>query len=243
MKKQITLDEKPMMSNQHGALVMAFIPYFYGISASHWVNEHFWLGLTWIFLYLFSYPFFSLFHKKQKEKYQKWAMIYAILAGLSALPLLIARLNILQFFVWILPLVAIQIYYAKKRDERNLINTISAIISFGIIGMASFYLAAQQYNFAILFHPSLFFMATTLYIKSVARERKNPRYLTASIELHWGIFALYVIQGALLLSLAYFIAGLRATIVPTRKLTIKQIGLLEFPIITLFFLCLIFSNF
>lgn len=233
--------QKPMISNQHGAFVMAFIPYFYGISASHWVNAHYWLGLSWLFLYLFSYPFFSLFHKKRKEKYQKWAITYAIFAGLTIFPLLITQPTVLQFFVWILPLVGIQIYYAKKRDERNLLNTISAIISFGIIGMASFYLATQQYNFAILFHPSLFFITTTLYIKSVARERKNPRYLTASIELHWGIFFLYLVQGALLLALVYFFAGLRATIIPTRKLTIKQIGLLEFPIITLFFVCLIFS--
>lgn len=233
--------EKPILSNQHGAFVMAIIPYFYGIFASHWIMPHLWLGLSWLFLYLFSYPFFSIFSKKNNRKYKKWATIYATLAIIFAIPLLISDFTILQFSLPILPLVFVQIHYAKQKDERNILNDLAGILTFGIVGVASFYLATHQYNIAILLHPALFFIATTFYIKSVARERKNPRYLILSIGLHFILAILYFFSNLPLLSLAYLLALARAIFVPKRKFNIKQIGLLEFPIIFIFFLCLIFS--
>ncbi|VEI46644.1 Uncharacterised protein [Actinobacillus equuli] len=64
--------------------------------------------------------------------------------------------QILQFLALILPLAAIQIYYAKQRDERNLLNDIAGYLTFGVIGMASFYLTTEQVNWDILIHPTLF---------------------------------------------------------------------------------------
>lgn len=233
--------EKPILSNQHGALVMAFVPYLYGIAASQWVLPHLWLGLSWLFLYLFSYPFLSLFSKKPQAKYRKWATIYAIIAAIFALPLLWFQFAILQFFVPILPLVAVQIYYAKQRDERNLLNDIAGILTFGVVGMASFYLATAQYNFDILLHPTLFFIATTLYIKSVARERKNPHYLRASLASHLVLGAGYAALGQFGIAFAYLVGLLRALFVPKQKWNIKQIGMLEFAVVFIFLLALIFA--
>lgn len=233
-------NEKPILSNQHGALVMAFVPYLYGIFASEWVFAHFWLGASWLFLYFFSYPFLSIFSKKSNAKYKKWAAIYAALAAVFAFPLLLTKFSILQFFVPIFPLVLVQIHYAKQKDERNLWNDIAGILTFGVVGMASFYLATDALNFAILLHPTLFFIATTFYIKSVARERKNPRYLKLSIGSHALLGLVYGVIGSPIFW-AYLFGLLRAVVVPKRKLSIKQIGLLEFPVVLIFLLCLIFS--
>lgn len=233
--------EKPIMSNQHGALVMAFVPFFYGIVASEWILPHLWLGLSWLFIYFFSYPFLSIFSKKQNAKYKKWAVIYALIAVTFALPLLWFKWAILQFLLPILPLVLVQIYYAKQRDERNLINDLAGILTFGVVGMASFYLATDQYNFAILLHPTLFFIATTFYIKSVARERKNPRYLKLSIGSHLLFGIVYTFCGLFSIAIAYAAGLARAFWVPKQKWSIKQVGMLEFGIITLFFVGLIFS--
>ncbi|AUI66119.1 MULTISPECIES: YwiC-like family protein [Glaesserella] len=233
--------EKPIISNQHGALVMAFVPCLYGIFASHWVTAHLWLGLSWFFVYLFSYPFLAIFSKKNNEKYKRWAMIYALMSALFAFPLLLSHFAVLQFLLPILPLVLVQIHYAKQKDERNLWNDIAGILTFGIIGMASFYLATAQYHVEILLHPTLFFIATTLYVKSVARERKNPRYhqlsLIAHIVLGLGYFAL----GSYGIFIAYLVGLLRAIIVPKKDLNIKQVGMLEFAVVAVFVLGLCFS--
>lgn len=234
-------NEKPILSNQHGALVMAFLPYFYGIVASEWIFPHLWLGLAWLFLYFFSYPFLSIFSKKQTAKYQKWAVIYAVIAAIFAIPLLLFKFSILQFLLPILPLVLVQIHYAKQHDERHLLNDIAGILTFGVVGMASFYLATDEYNFVILLHPTLFFIATTFYIKSVARERKNPRYLKLSLASHLVLGTIYALCGQFAIAIAYLVGFMRAFFVPKQKWSIKQVGMLEFVIITIFFIGLIFS--
>lgn len=223
------LKDKPIFSNQYGALVMAFVPFIYGIISTRLISLHLFLALSWLFLYFCSYPFLSVFSKKQNHRYKKWAVIYFIISLIFALPVIVYQTGILQFLLPIAPLVIVQIYYAKQKDERNLINDIAGILTFGVVGMVSAYLVTTQYHFEVLLHPTLFFIATTLYVKSVARERKNPRYLKASIALHLILMLIYTALGAYGLSVAYLIGFIRAWIIPQKRLTIKQIGLLEFP--------------
>lgn len=233
------MKDRPIISNQHGALVMAFVPFFYAIFTGHAVINHIWLGISWLFLYLFSYPFFGIFNKKNPQRQKKWAAIYALISLLFALPLLWQNVAILQFSLPILPLVAIQIYYAKQKNERHLLNDIAGILTFGVVGMAAAYLATGGYRFEVLLHPSLFFIATTFYIKSVARERKNPRYRQISLLLHLVFSVAYALSGYKWIALAYFIAMLRAWFVPQWNWNIKQVGVLEFATVSLFLLALI----
>lgn len=226
--------EKPLISNQHGALVMAFVPFLYAILQTETRFAHLWLGLAWLFAYLFSYPFLALFRHKETQKYRRWAWIYASLSLLFALPLLFEQPAVLQFLLPSLPLVGVQIYYTRRKNERHLYNDIAGILIFGVVGMAAAYLVTQQYDWAVLREPTLFFIATTLYIKSVARERKNPRYKHASWALHIFCAAYYALLGYIGLVLAYGIALLRAILVPKLHLNIKQIGMLEFLIVAVF---------
>ncbi|MCK3654411.1 hypothetical protein A4G19_01095 [Pasteurellaceae bacterium Macca] len=233
------LNEKPLISNQHGALMMAFVPFFYGAVAGTFQWAHLYLGMAWLFLYLFSYPFLALFQHKKKQKYQKWAVIYATISLLFAIPLLIQQPKIGQFALPLIPLALIQIHYAKTKNERHLFNDIAGILTFGVVGMASYYLAKGEYGWGILLHPSLFFFATTLYIKSVARERRNPRYRQASLVVHLVLMLIYGAIGAFGVSFAYGIALWRSWLIPRLNWNIKQIGLLEFAVVTVFLVGLI----
>lgn len=230
--------KKPLISNQHGALVMAFIPFLYGIFASHWTFAHFWLGLTWLFVYLFSYPFLALFHKKETAKYKKWAIIYASFAIITAAPLLFSHISILQFIIPVLCLSIIQIYFAKQKNERHLINDIAGFLIFGIVGIASFYLSTNQYNIEILLHPTLFFIATTFYVKSVARERKNPLYLKLSVYAHLLLTIIYFCLNYFPISIVYLLGLFRAIVIPKLKWSIKKVGITEFIVAFCFILSL-----
>ncbi|AFU19330.1 YwiC-like family protein [Actinobacillus suis] len=234
-------NDKPVISNQHGALAMAFIPFLYGMFASVPTLNHLFLGLAWLFLYLFSYPFLSLFSKKPTARNKKWTLIYVLISLLCAIPVLLAMPQILQFLALILPLAAIQIYYAKQRDERNLLNDIAGYLTFGVIGMASFYLTTEQINWDILIHPTLFFIGATLYVKSMVRERKNPLYMELSIGFHLLFSLVYLMLGNLLLFAVYLIALARAIVVPSFGWNVKQVGMFEFPVILIFMIGLIFG--
>ena len=229
------LNEKPVISNQHGALAMAFLPYFYAvIQAKEYNWSLFLFGLAWLFLYLFSYPFFQLFSKKPTSKNQRWAIIYFVLSLIFALPVMIILPQVLLFVLPLLPLGLVQFYFAKKRDERNLLNDTAGILTFSIVGMATYYLAVQAVDFAFLIHPTLFFIATTFYVKSLARERKNPLYAELSIGIHLLSSLLYLFLGKNAFFIAYLFALARAIIVPTLGWNVKKVGMFEFLTILIF---------
>ena len=219
------LNEKPVISNQHGALAMAFLPYFYAvIQAKEYNWQLFLFGIAWLFLYLFSYPFFQLFSKKPSTKNQRWAAIYFVLSLIFALPVLI---------------ISPQFYFAKKRDERHLLNDNAGILTFGVAGMATYYLAMQAVDFAFLIHPTLFFIATTFYVKSLARERKNPLYVELSIGIHLVLSLVYLLLGEDAIFVAYLFALARAIIVPTLGWNVKKVGMFEFLTIVIFLISLV----
>ncbi|MDH2997440.1 hypothetical protein A1D22_06860 [Pasteurellaceae bacterium LFhippo2] len=233
--------DKPIISNQYGALVMAFVPYFYALFTTGFSLTQFWLGISWLFLYLFSYPFFAIFNKKNSQRYKKWAIIYFVISLIFAIPVFLYDWTILQFSLPILPLALIQIYFAKQKNERHLANDIVGILTFGVIGMATIYIATQQYHWEILLHPTLFFVATTLYVKSVARERRNPLYLKLSIYAHIILILAYAKLGLIGISIAYLVGLVRASLVPKMNLNIKQIGMIEFGIVAVFLVGLYFA--
>lgn len=235
-------NDKPVISNQHGALAMAFVPFLYAVFTAPTFHWHLILfGIAWFFLYLFSYPFFSLFSKKPSKRNKKWAVIYLVLSLLFALPILLDNLQVLWFFLPLVALGMVQSYYARKRDERNLINDIAGILTFGVVGMATYYLAEPKLNWAIFFHPTLFFITTTLYVKSMVRERKNPLYMELSIGLHLVLACGYLFANFSWIFTACLFALMRAIVVPAMDWNVKQVGMFEFLTVVIFLVSLICS--
>ena len=238
---------KLLISNQYGAMVMALLPFIYGMLLSQPIWLHLFLLLAWFSLYLMTYPFLSLFKSKGKslEQYQKWTAIYAIATALLAIPAILYNWKVLFFVLAMLPLVQVSIYYTKRKDERNLINDLVGITIFALAGMGAYYFPDRQFDHKIWWvalHPSLFFIGTTLYIKSVMRERNNPRYFKSAVIFHLICIASYLIAKQYGLALAFLIGLARTAYLPTRKLSIQQTGLIEFAISAIFFILLLTST-
>lgn len=234
------LNEKPVISNQHGALAMAFLPYFYAVfKVPHWHYTLLFFGIAWFFLYLFSYPFFMLFSKKPTDKNKRWATIYFVLSLCFSSPVLISQPQILLFTLPLLPLGLVQFYYAKQRNERHLLNDTAGILTFGVVGMATYYLSTQAVDFSFLIQPTLFFIATTFYVKSLARERKNPLYAELSISIHLVLSLIYLFANENAIFTAYLFALARAIIVPILGWNVKKVGMFEFLTIVIFLVALV----
>ncbi len=234
------LYNKAVLPNQHGATVMAFVPLVYAIALSSFKIIDIPFIFAWLFLYLFSYPFLALFEKKPTAINQKYTVIYGLLTSLFALPILYFHFELIQFLIVIILLSTVNIYFAYRKNTRHIINDIVVYIIFGTVGMANFYLKEGQYYFAILIHPVIFFTVTTFYVKSMLRERKNPLYKKLNYLSHFVVTFFY----ALFLSpiaFAYLIASIRAVIIPKKHLKVKQIGMLEFGVLSIFTLCLVLS--
>ena len=61
---------KLLISNQYGAIVMALLPFVYGMLLASPVWAHFFLLLAWFSMYLLSYPMLSLFKGKNMAEYK-----------------------------------------------------------------------------------------------------------------------------------------------------------------------------
>ncbi|KAE9529432.1 YwiC-like family protein [Testudinibacter aquarius] len=238
---------KLLISNQHGAIVMALLPFLYGmLSSPNVIWQHAFLLLAWACLYLFTYPFFNLFKGRNLTQNRTWAIGYGLTALLFSLPALWHNWQLLYFLLAMLPFGGLAIYYVKQKDERALGNDLAAIAIFGIAGMAAYYFADRTFDRQIMLvflYPCLFFVGTMLYVKSILRERKDPRYLQASIIFHL-LCVLVIGYFDLRTALCFVPALLRAMIVPLwlmprKRLNPKQIGLIEMGISLLFLLGLL----
>lgn len=237
---------KLLISNQYGAAVMALIPFLYGMLMSNPIWQHIFLLLAWCCLYLMTYPFLNLFKGRNMSVNIKWSLIYGLASILFALPALWHNWHILCFIVAMLPFVGINIYYVKRKDERALLNDLAGIIIFAIAGMASYYFSLHSFDEKIWFvalYPTLFFIGTTLYVKSVLRERKNPLYLWSSYIYHIICVLLFLILQKYLLALCYAPALIRAIYLPQLKLSVKSVGLFECAITLIFFILLLFATY
>lgn len=235
---------KLYISNQHGAIIMALLPFLYGMFIGTPSCVHIPLLFAWFSLYLLTYPLFNLVKRNNIHLNKQWCWRYFLAALFFALPTLWYNWKIIWFLSAMLPLGFINLYYVKQKNERALINDIAAIIIFSIAGMAAYYFPNHSFDikiWAVFWYPTLFFIGTTLYVKSVMRERKNPIYLYSSIVYHAmlviGVF-IFINQPT---TLCFLPALVRSVIVPRYRFTIKQVGLLEIGIalIFLFGLCLV----
>ncbi|OOF58151.1 YwiC-like family protein [Rodentibacter myodis] len=236
---------KFLISNQHGAMVMALLPFLYGMLLTKPVWAHLFLLTAWFSLYLMSYPFLNLFKGKNIATYRKWTMIYGVATFIFALPALFHHWQVLYFVLAMLPFVLLNIYYTKQKDERNLLNDLAGIAIFAIAGMAAYYFPDGTLDNKIgwvAIYPSLFFIGTTLYVKSVMRERKNPTYLRLSIFFHSFVVAYFALVGQFYLAFGFFIGWLRAIYLPRKKLSVKQVGLTELAITAVFFIFLLLET-
>lgn len=229
---------KLLISNQHGAIVMALLPFLYGMLLGEPVWQHVWLLSAWCFMYLLTYPFLNLFKGRNLSEYRKWSLIYGGFAAVLVIPALIYNWQIIYFGVAMLPFFLVNIYFTKKRDERNLLNDLAGIAIFALAGMSAYYFSTHSFDekiYWVALYPALFFIGTTLYVKTMLRERKNLRYLRISIVYHSLCVLPFLFLHLDWLALAYAVPLLRAILLPYRKLSVKQVGLTEFLISAIFF--------
>lgn len=225
--------------NQHGAWAMLVLPFLFGLTASQALWLHIPLFLCWLLLYLFSFPLLQWVKTKRPDRYRKPIILYASLL----LPFMVYMVVSVPALIWfalpLIPLFCVNVFYAKNKNERALVNDIAAITTFSLVIFPVAYIGgAEEWGTAIsLFFVSvLYFTGTAMYVKTIIREKKNRKFYYASIIYH----VLFIIAGLWLLPLVAAIALtillVRAIILPKTGVTPKQTGMIEFGFIIMLYL-------
>lgn len=168
---------------------MGYARYTISIKCYSW--ETYYVSYSIVFslvLYLFSYVSISYVHKaKTKKELLHAAIVYFIIAFVFGMISLLYEWRILLFVAVMIPLFIVNMYYARQKNERALLNDISAIIVFCIGGLVSYYFSMKLIDKTALFIALisfLYFLGSTFYVKTMIREKNNPKYRFISWGYH-----------------------------------------------------------
>ncbi|MGI8385454.1 YwiC-like family protein [Robertmurraya sp. P23] len=229
---------KLFLPKQHGAWAMLIIPFWLGVIASNFLWQHIPFFVGWLLLYLATYPMLLLFKRKKLSLYKKWTIIYMLPALFFLLFPLLTRPSIILFGLIMIPFFCINAYFSSKNNDRALTNDLSAIIVFGIAGLASSFLGEGVISFKAwlaFFSSILFFTGSTFYVKTMIREKKSEVYKQISWGYHLLVFILWLIVGYWIFALASLPSLLRAIFFYGKPYSVRKVGILEIVNAVLFF--------
>ncbi|MGM7680828.1 YwiC-like family protein [Cytobacillus sp. Hm23] len=233
---------KPLIPKQHGAWAMLLIPFLVGIFAGQPSMIHFPLFGGWLLLYLGTYPLLMFLKGKRREFYLKWTFIYMFPALICLVITLIINYKLFYFGIVMLPFFVVNVYFAKKNQERALLNDMSAITSFSIGGVASYYGGTGSIDFVaigILLLSMFFFIGSTFYVKTMIREKKNSTYRWISWGYHLGIIVILFVSGYPWFIIAYIPSVVRAFYFYGKNVSVLKVGIWEIINAVYFFLVVV----
>jgi hypothetical protein len=229
---------KLFLPKQHGAWAMLIIPFWLGVIASHFRWQHIPFFIGWLFLYLATYPLLLLFKRKKIPFYRKWTIIYMLPAMIFLLVPLLTKPSIFLFGVGMIPFFCINAYFSSKNNDRALMNDISAILVFGMAGLASSFLAegfVSHSSWLVFVSSTLFFIGSTFYVKTMIREKKSIVYRNISWGYHVLVCLFWLLLGQWLVAFASFPSVVRAFYFYRKSYSVKKVGILEIINAILFF--------
>lgn len=236
---------KKYLPNYHGGWAMIFLP----IILHYCQNPNSKTIITTLAINAAYFLFFALtnYLKTKKTQYKNPVIIYFLLTFLFSILCLIKSPKLFSYLIFS-PIVIICLIYAKQRKERATLSGIAAVILSGLIlpllssSLNNLYFWELDF---IIYQQSWislsYFMGTVFYVKTMIRERKNPKFWYFSLAYHL-IILLINHKFYLFFSLILF----RAFLLPYlskqgRKFTNKFIGIGEF-ILSFLLLFLLITN-
>ncbi|WP_412093987.1 YwiC-like family protein [Exiguobacterium aestuarii] len=153
-----------------------------------------------------------------------------MIATLAIIPVLWVQTRLIWFAFAMIPFGLVNAYFAKIKDERNVWNDVSAVTSFCIGGMASYYHGAHIFDETIVWVfvlPYLYFLGSIFFVKTMIREKKSIMYRNLSWGYHMLLIIVFIALGYPLLALAYAPSLIRAVWFYGKKIPIMKIGILE----------------
>ncbi|MBG0916358.1 YwiC-like family protein [Exiguobacterium sp. SRB7LM] len=222
---------KWMIPTQHGAWSMLILPFVLGGTVGGWVWTHVPFAIAWLFVYMGTFFLFQYIKQRKKSReLLRTVIIYLMIATLSITPVLWMQWSLIWFAFAMIPFGLANAYFAKIKDERNVWNDVSAVTSFCIGGMASYYHGAHVVDETIAWVfvlPYLYFLGSIFFVKTMIREKKSIAYRNLSWGYHMLLIVVFIALGYPLLALAYAPSLIRAIWFYGKKIPIMKIGIVE----------------
>jgi hypothetical protein len=218
---------------QHGAWAMLAVPYLLGTLAAGWTWAALPLLAVWLLGYLGSYSALMALRVRRRERFVASARVTAVAALPFALWLVIARPWTLVAWLALVPMALVNVWYARRRDERAWPNGLASVTNAGLMVFLAYGVGegTDWRRAAVLFAIAwLYFAGTVFYVKTMIRERGSVAYYRASVAVH-AVSALVVSAVSPWLTALFAWLLLRAALMPRlaarARVRPMQVGLVE----------------
>jgi hypothetical protein len=213
---------------QHGAWALLLVPFVVGVACTRPVLLHVPLLVAWLAGYLLSYYALLALKTGRPGKVAGPLRLYAGLSAPAAALVAGFAPRTWAFAPAFAALLAVNAVLARRRDDRALAGGLASVAQSCLMVPLAAVVAGGSARGAAL--PALvlfaYFAGSLLYVKTMIRNRGERGYLVASIT-----FSAAATVGVALvawpLGVLFALLTARAAWLPTRRLTPKQVGLLE----------------
>lgn len=200
---------------QHGAWAFLGLPLVLGalVSPASWALLP--LAVAWVVAYPWSYALLGLVRARHKRRFVRPLVVWSA----ALVPAVVLLLVLRPWLIWWSPLFVagfgVNLWYASRNDERALLNDLVFVLECAAIVVVTWGVcvgsgtasppsladASAQVWLATLVC-ALVLTGSTLHVKSLIRERRDPRYALAS-----RVFAVACLVASPLLALAWGVPG------------------------------------
>ena len=207
------------------------------------------LGLAWLMGYLAFAAAASWLRSRRRPAYLTPVLVHGTLALLAGVGALLLRPTLLWWALLYAPLATVSLWFSSRRRDRALANDVVTILaasfmalvaaSAGRLGSVSAALTDVPL-LACTATLAVYFVGTSLYVKTLIRERTSRGYRIASITYHAAATACAVCLPLLLPAparppvpthaalVAFFaVTALRAAVLAGRRIRPMTVGLGE----------------
>ena len=227
-RPRATSRRRKFLPPPHGAWAMLAVPYLAGLLAAgyRWADAA--LAGAWLAGYLLSYYLFQSVKSRRPGRYRAQLLLYAALAAPLAVLVVAAQPQVLWYAPGYAALLAVNAWYAARRRERALLNDVASVLQSCLIVLVVATIAGTVTSAALVaFLLCLaYFLGTVFYVKTMIRERGNPRYRRWSAWYHVLALAVAALTGPWAAALFAWLLA-RAVVLPGRGLAPKRVGLIE----------------
>lgn len=222
------------MPPQHGAWAFLALPLAVGLTVAPWTPVLAVLAITWVAAYPTSYFLLAMLAETGRRRPRPRRFLRPVAPWLATSVLGVTALLVLRpWLVWVAPayllLFAINVGYALRRDERSLVNDAVFVGECSLMVPITWAVAvsgdggppltgAPAAVWILTVAVAMLLTGSTMHVKSLIRERANPRFATASRAV-----AISSVAAAVLLAMWWGLPDGLALIVPFAFFAVRAV--------------------
>jgi YwiC-like protein len=212
---------------------MLLLPFAVGVIIAGPVLLHLPLLVAWLTGYTLSYYALLAVKTHRPDRVAPQVAVYGVICLAAAAPVLLLRPAVWWFGPLFAVLLAVNVRFAARRDDRALLNDLVSVVQSCSMVPVALVVAGRPASRGLAAALVLlaYQIGSILFVKTMIRDRGKVGRFRASLAVHV-VATLGTAAVAWPLGVLFAWLTLRAAALPGRALTPKQVGMIELVNIT-----------